>query len=112
MTTFLKQPDLEVTLPEFLNKDLDSLRLTLPVVRIVRQRVDQSPYFGIGVAEPRAPLLRSGLMAAALCVATISRRRYSGLNALAAAAIVLLAIDPLQLFSPGFQLMRCRRKCR
>lgn len=58
----------------------------------------------IVLAVPRAPLLRSALMAAALCIATISQRRYTALNALAAAAICLLALDPLQLFAPGFQL--------
>jgi len=58
----------------------------------------------IVLAEPRAPLLRSALMAAALCLATIFQRRYAALNALAAAAIVLLAVDPMQLFSAGFQL--------
>ena len=56
------------------------------------------------LSVPRAPLLRSAVMAAALCVATISRRRYTALNTLAAAWIVLLIIDPMQLFSPGFQL--------
>ena len=56
------------------------------------------------LAEPRAPLLRSAIMAAALCIVTISRRRYTALNALAAAAVCLLAVDPLQLFAPGFQL--------
>lgn len=58
----------------------------------------------IVLAVPRAPLLRSAVMAAALCIATISQRRYTALNALAAAAICLLAVDPLQLFAPGFQL--------
>ncbi|HUU59061.1 MAG TPA: ComEC/Rec2 family competence protein, partial [Phycisphaerae bacterium] len=56
------------------------------------------------LAEPRPPLLRSAVMAAALCVGMIARRRYSSLNALAAAAIILLAFDPLQLFGAGFQL--------
>ena len=56
------------------------------------------------LAEPRAPLLRSAIMAAALCIGVIAHRRYMPLNALAAAAIVLLAMDPLQIFSPGFQL--------
>jgi len=56
------------------------------------------------LAEPRVPLLRSAIMAAFLCIATICRRRHSAPNALAAAAIVLLVIDPLQLFAPGFQL--------
>lgn len=56
------------------------------------------------LAEPRVPLLRSALMATALCAATLSGRRYSALNALSAAAVVLLAWDPGQLFSAGFQL--------
>jgi competence protein ComEC len=56
------------------------------------------------LAEPRAPLLRSALMAAALCTAVIFRRPHSSLNALAASGILLLAIDPLQLFTAAFQL--------
>ena len=56
------------------------------------------------LAEPRPPLLRSAIMAATLCVCAIARRRFNGLNALALAAIALLAFDPLQLFSAGFQL--------
>ena len=56
------------------------------------------------LAEPRAPLLRSAIMAAALCASVIARRRYVSLNSLALAAIILLAIDPLQLFTAGFQL--------
>ena len=56
------------------------------------------------LAEPRAPLLRSALMATAVCIATIARRKVSHLNALAVAAVVLLAADPMQLLSPGFQL--------
>jgi competence protein ComEC len=56
------------------------------------------------LAEPRAPLLRSAIMAAALCLSVITHRQYASLNALAAAAIVLLAIDPLQILAPGFQL--------
>ena len=56
------------------------------------------------LAEPRAPLLRSALMAAGLCIATIAHKRHASLNALALAALVLLAIDPLQLFSAPFQL--------
>jgi len=56
------------------------------------------------LAEPRAPLLRSAIMAAALCISVITHRRYASLNALAAAAIVLLIIDPMQILSAGFQL--------
>jgi competence protein ComEC len=43
-------------------------------------------------------------MAAAVCVGVILERRLSVANALATAAVVLLAADPLQLFTPGFQL--------
>jgi len=56
------------------------------------------------LAEPRPPLLRSALMAAMLCLATILHRRYVALNAVAAAAIILLAFQPLELFQAGFQL--------
>ena len=56
------------------------------------------------LAEPRAPLLRSAIMAAALCMSVITHRQYASLNALAAAGIVLLIIDPLQILSAGFQL--------
>ena len=56
------------------------------------------------LAEPRAPLLRSAIMASAICVAVISNRSVSTRNSLAAAAIILLVIDPLQIFRAGFQL--------
>lgn len=55
-------------------------------------------------AEPRPGLLRSGVMAMALCLSAMSRRDGNALNALAAAALLLLAWDPLQLFHAGFQL--------
>ena len=56
------------------------------------------------IVEPRAPLLRATIMAAAICVAVISGRGVSTANALSTAAIILLAFDPLGLFRPGFQL--------
>jgi len=56
------------------------------------------------LAEPNAPLLRSAVMAAAVCLAVIFRRGEGTLNALAAATVIILAIEPLQLFSAGFQL--------
>ncbi len=56
------------------------------------------------MAEPRPPLLRSAIMAAALMLGVLSGRRHSTLNALAVAAIILLLIDPRQLLQPGFQL--------
>ena len=56
------------------------------------------------LAEPRSPLVRSAVMAAALCVATIVGRRHMALNALAVAAVALLIADPMDLFAAGFQL--------
>jgi competence protein ComEC len=56
------------------------------------------------LAETRAPLLRAAIMATAFCISIITHRRYTSLNALAAAAIILLTIDPLQILSAGFQL--------
>ncbi len=58
----------------------------------------------VALAEPNPPLLRSALMAGCLCLGAIFRRPYTSLNALSAAAVFLLALDPMQLFSPGFQL--------
>lgn len=56
------------------------------------------------LAEPRSPLLRSAIMAAALCAGVIVHRPGSSLNALALAAGALLAVKPTDLFMPGFQL--------
>ncbi len=58
----------------------------------------------VPLTTPSPPLLRSALMAAAICIALVSGRAVSTGNALAAAAIVLLVIDPLELFTAGFQL--------
>ena len=58
----------------------------------------------VALAEPRPALLRSAIMAASLCAATIWQRRGASLNALAAAAVILLAFNPMQLFGVGFQL--------
>lgn len=56
------------------------------------------------LAQPRAPLLRSAIMAAALAGSVLLGRPHSTLNALCAAAMILLLVDPLQLYQPGFQL--------
>ena len=81
------------------------------ICRLAQRTPRQSAVIVLGVlaaylllAEPRPPLLRSAVMATALCAATIVRRRPSRLNALAVAAVVLLLWDPMQLFNAGFQL--------
>ena len=56
------------------------------------------------LAESRSPLLRSAVMWGAMCVAVLLHRRVAAINSLAAAAVVLLAVEPLQLFATGFQL--------
>jgi len=56
------------------------------------------------LAEPRSALLRSAIMAAAVCIGTMVNRPGSALNALALAAIVLLVVGPSELMRPGFQL--------
>ena len=56
------------------------------------------------LAEAQAPLVRSALMATALCLATIAGRRHGALNALAGAAVLILAVAPMDLFEAGFQL--------
>ncbi|MCY2929344.1 MAG: ComEC/Rec2 family competence protein, partial [Planctomycetota bacterium] len=56
------------------------------------------------LAEVQPALLRSAVMAACLLLGVILRRRHNGLNSLAAAAILILALDPMQLFDVGFQL--------
>lgn len=56
------------------------------------------------LAEPRSPLLRSAIMAAAVCVGTMVNRPGSALNALALAGILLLVAEPAELMRPGFQL--------
>ena len=56
------------------------------------------------LAEPRPPILRATVMADLFCLAVLFRRPVRSANWLALAAIILLAINPTQLFLPGFQL--------
>ncbi len=59
-------------------------------------------YVFIGGANP--PVARAGVMAGILLFTVIVEREYEVLNALLAACFVLLALDPLDLFSASFQL--------
>ena len=56
------------------------------------------------LAKGRSPLLRSAIMACSLCISAMIMRRGSALNSLAMAAVVLLIVDPMELFDAGFQL--------
>ena len=56
------------------------------------------------LAEPRPPILRAATMGTLLCLSLLLRRSAAGLNWVAAAAIILVAISPLSVFDPGFQL--------
>ncbi len=56
------------------------------------------------IAEPRPPILRAGIMGTLLCLSLILERPRSGVNWLAAAAIVLVLISPQSVFDAGFQL--------
>ncbi len=56
------------------------------------------------LAELRSPLMRSAVMALIVCLGVLAGRRRAAPNALAVAAVVLLAADPRELFAPGFQL--------
>lgn len=56
------------------------------------------------VVPAEVPIIRSGIMAAGFCVAYASGRRVTSLQALAAAAMVVLVLWPAELESPGFQL--------
>jgi competence protein ComEC len=51
-----------------------------------------------------APPLRAGVMAAVMCLGVILDRRQQLLNSLGLAALVLLVMDPNDVFNVGFQL--------
>lgn len=56
------------------------------------------------LTEPSPAVTRSAIMAVVFCVTVLARRPLRSANGLAAAAIILLVIQPTQLFDPGFQL--------
>ncbi|MFQ6049279.1 MAG: ComEC/Rec2 family competence protein, partial [Phycisphaerae bacterium] len=56
------------------------------------------------VAEPRPPILRAGVMALLACAAISLGRPFNSANWIGAAAIVILAARPAELFLAGFQL--------
>lgn len=81
------------------------------LLRLARVRPTRSALTVLGIvavyclmAEPRPPILRAGIMVALLCIGLALRREVHPVNFLAAAAIILLMIDPGELFGAGFQL--------
>lgn len=55
-------------------------------------------------AGPGPPVLRAAVMWAVMMGGYIAARRYDPLSSISAAAIVILALNPLDLFDAGFQL--------
>ncbi|HJQ78623.1 MAG TPA: ComEC/Rec2 family competence protein [Lacipirellulaceae bacterium] len=56
------------------------------------------------VAEVQPPVVRAAVLGILICIAAWTGRRGAGFNSLACAAIVVLAINPADLFRPGPQL--------
>ncbi len=56
------------------------------------------------LVDARPPVVRATVMVAAICGAASTGRRHSPFNTLAAAALVVLAINPVNLFRAGPQL--------
>ncbi|MBN2212100.1 MAG: ComEC/Rec2 family competence protein [Sedimentisphaerales bacterium] len=52
----------------------------------------------------RPPVLRAGIMAGVFCIAYLARRRSHPLNLLSIAVLIILLVQPTELFNPGFQL--------
>ncbi len=51
-----------------------------------------------------ASVFRASIMAITLIIAKLTGRSTNGFNSISIAALILLAIDPKELFNPGFQL--------
>lgn len=56
------------------------------------------------LTEPQPPVVRSALMGNLLCVSVLLGRPLRSTNWLALSAIILLLVQPMQLFDPSFQL--------
>ncbi|HKQ48175.1 MAG TPA: ComEC/Rec2 family competence protein [Phycisphaerae bacterium] len=55
------------------------------------------------LAEPEPSILRAGIVGLLWCVSIFLRGRTHALNWLACSAVVILMIDPMDVFRPGFQ---------
>ncbi len=52
----------------------------------------------------RPPVLRAGIISVVFCAAYMLRRQTNMINLLALAALIILMLQPIDLFNPGFQL--------
>lgn len=55
------------------------------------------------LAEPRPSIMRAGIIGLVACVTVCQRGRYNALNSLSLAAVIILMLDPADLFRPAFQ---------
>ncbi|MCH2131084.1 MAG: ComEC/Rec2 family competence protein, partial [Pirellulaceae bacterium] len=56
------------------------------------------------LTDARPPVIRASLLVALLCFSMLAKRRFSAHNALAAAAILVMLLNPADLFRTGVQL--------
>jgi len=56
------------------------------------------------LTDARPPVVRASILVTAFCLARLSARRVSGFNALAAAAVAVIAENPATIFQAGTQL--------
>ncbi len=56
------------------------------------------------IAEPNAPVQRASIVVVCMAIATLLNRPRAFFNWLSLAAIIVLMVDPLELFRAGFQL--------
>ncbi|MFQ5423889.1 MAG: ComEC/Rec2 family competence protein [Phycisphaerae bacterium] len=57
----------------------------------------------VAIAEPRPSILRAGIIGLLACASIFRRGRHHSMNWLACAALLILLIDPADLFRPAFQ---------
>ena len=58
----------------------------------------------MGLTDMRPPVIRATVLITIMCLGVLLRRQGSMLNSLACAALVLLTLNPCELFQPGAQL--------
>jgi len=79
--------------------------------RLLRLRPRNACYVIMGcvalygcVIVPGTPAMRAVVMCVAFCIALLMRRKVDGIHLLAMVAIVLLVVDPMDVYGAGFQM--------